>query len=133
MTDAAGTPDDTIEPNRDDEDGRRLALLAARTADDRKASDVVVLDVGAVLTITGFFVIASASNTRLVASVAEEIERVVKEESGRAPVRTEGMREKQWALIDYGDVVVHVFLQETRDFYEIERLYGDVPKLDWTP
>ena len=133
MSDAAGLPDDPIDESQDDEDGRALALLAARTADDRKASDVVVLDVGAVLTITGFFVIASASNTRLVASVAEEIEQVVKDELGRSPVRTEGLREKQWALIDYGDVVVHVFLQETRDFYEIERLYGDVPKIAWAP
>ena len=132
MSDAAGL-DDPIDESQDDEDGRALALLAARTADDRKASDVVVLDVGAVLTITGFFVIGSASNTRLVASVAEEIEQVVKDELGRSPVRTEGLREKQWALIDYGDVVVHVFLQETRDFYEIERLYGDVPKIAWAP
>ena len=108
-----------------------LAVLAARTADEKKATDIVVLDVGEVLSITGYFVIASASNTRLVRTVAEEIEHAAKEQLARAPVRVEGFREQQWILIDYGDVVVHVFLDEVREFYEIERLYGDVPRVDW--
>ena len=76
--------------------------------------------------------IASASNSRLVESLADDIERAAKAEAGRSPVRTEGHREKQWILIDYGDVVVHVFHKEMRDFYEIERLYGDVPRLKWS-
>lgn len=114
-----------------DDSSEALALLAARTADDRKASDIVVLDVAAVLTITDYFVIASASNGRLVRNVAEEIEKSAKEQLGRAPIRTEGAREAQWTLLDYGDVVVHVFHQETREFYEIERLYGDVPRVPW--
>ncbi len=113
------------------DDGRALALLAARTADDKKGDDVLVLDVGDVLAIAGWFVIASASNSRLVESLADDIERAAKAELGISPVRTEGHREKQWVLIDYGDVVVHIFHKEMRDFYEIERLYGDVPRLDW--
>ncbi len=117
-------------PNEPD-DGRALAVLAARTADDKKGDDVVILDVGDVLAIAGWFVIVSASNPRLVESLAEDIERAAKAELGVTPVRMEGHREKQWILIDYGDVVVHVFLKEMRDFYEIERLYGDVPRLDW--
>jgi ribosome-associated protein len=115
----------------DADDGRDLALLAARTADDKKGNDIVVLDVGEVLAIAGWFVVASASNSRLVESLANDIEAAAKAELGRAPVRTEGHREKQWVLIDYGDVVVHVFHQEMRDFYEIERLYGDVPRVKW--
>ncbi len=83
------------------------------------------------LAIAGWFVIVSASNSRLVESLAEDIERAAKAELGTSPVRMEGHREKQWILIDYGDVVVHVFHKEMRDFYEIERLYGDVPRLDW--
>ena len=127
MSDAAGQP----EQNLPDDSGEALAVLAARVADDRKADDIVILDVGEVLSITGYFVIASASNGRLVRSVAEEIERAAKQEIGRSPVRVEGMREQQWTLMDYGDVVIHVFHQETREFYEIERLYGDVPRIDW--
>ena len=98
-----------------------------------KASDVVVLDVGAVLSIAGYFVIAGASNPRLVRAVVDDIEAKVKAELGRAPVRTEGIREQQWSLIDYGDVVVHVFLESVREFYEIERLYMDAPRIEWEP
>lgn len=126
MIDAANEPVTAPE-----DDGRALAILAARKADDRKATDIVILDVGEVLSITGYFVIASASNGRLVRNVADEIETVVKSELGRPPVRVEGLREQQWTLIDYGDVVVHVFHNDMRAFYEIERLYGDVPRVPW--
>ena len=119
----------TMELDADD-DGASLARLAARTADEKKGDDIIVLEVGEVLAIAGYFVIASASNGRLVQNLAEEIERAGRA-AGRAPVRTEGHREKQWVLIDYGDVIVHVFHKEMRDFYEIERLYGDVPRLEW--
>lgn len=129
MSDAV-TPADRGAHDGDDS-SEALARLVARTADDKKADDIVVLDVGDVLSITGFFVIASASNVRLVRTVAEEIEAAVKAATGRSPVRVEGIRESQWILIDYGDVVAHVFHQEIRDFYEIERLYGDVDRLDW--
>ncbi|WP_083914868.1 ribosome silencing factor [Ilumatobacter nonamiensis] len=115
----------------DDDEGRSLALLAARTADDKKGDDIVVLDVGNVLAIAGWFVVVSASNSRLVESLAQDIESAAKADLDRAPARTEGHREKQWVLLDYGDVVVHVFHQEMRDFYEIERLYGDVPRVKW--
>ena len=110
-----------------------LALCAARAASDMKASDVVVLDVGSILSITGYFVIASASNPRQVRAVVDDIEAKVKASLQRSPVRTEGIREQQWTLIDYGDVVVHVFLESVREFYEIERLYMDAPRIDWEP
>ncbi len=113
------------------DDSVALAVLAARTADDKKATDIVILDVGDVLSITGYFVVASASNPRLVRTVAEEIEAAVKDGLERAPVRTEGVREQQWVLIDYGDVVVHVFHDDMREFYDIERLYRDVATVEW--
>jgi ribosome-associated protein len=113
------------------DESETLAVLAARTADSKKGEDILVLDVGEVLAIAGWFVIVSASNGRLVQTIAEEIERAAKSELDRPPVRIEGHREKQWVLIDYGDVIVHVFHQEMREFYEIERLYGDVPRLKW--
>jgi ribosome-associated protein len=119
------------EPVIDDDSTETLALCAARAASDLKATDVIVLDVGSLLSITGYFVIASASNPRQVRAVVDEVEDKVKAELGRAPVRTEGVREQQWTLIDYGDVVVHVFLDSVREFYEIERLYMDAPRVEW--
>ncbi len=108
-----------------------LALLAARVADDKKADDIVVLDVGPILSITGYFVVAGASNPRLGRTVVEAVEEAVKAQLDRSPVRSEGLREQQWMLLDYGDVVVHVFVGEVRDFYEIERLYTDAVRVDW--
>lgn len=110
-----------------------LAMCAARAASDLKATDVIVLDVGNLLAITGYFVIAGASNPRQVRAVVDQIEARVKSELQRSPVRTEGVREQQWTLIDYGDVVVHVFLESVREFYEIERLYMDAPRVEWEP
>jgi ribosome-associated protein len=115
-----------------DQDARELALAAARSADAAHGTDVLVLHVGDVLGVTEYFVIASASNRRLVNAIVEDLEQDLKGQLERAPVRIEGVREQQWVLIDYGDVVVHVFLAEIREFYEIERLYTDVPKLDWS-
>lgn len=108
-----------------------VAVEAARAADDKQATDTIVLPVGDILGITEYFVVTGASNRRLVRAVADEIEERVREVCGRSPGRTEGHREQQWVLLDYGDVVVHVFLDEVRQFYEIERLYKDVPRIEW--
>ena len=108
-----------------------LAVTAARTAEDKKAERTLVLFVGDVLSITDYFVITSASNRRLVRMVVDEIETAVREQHGRSPLRVEGVAEQQWVLIDYGDAVIHVFSDEIRAYYEIERLYRDVPKIDW--
>jgi ribosome-associated protein len=110
---------------------RDLAVLVARTADDKKARDTLVIEVGPILAVTEYFVITSASNRRLVRSVTDDIEAIVRDATGRSPLRVEGAREQQWVLIDYGDVVVHVFSDETRSFYEIERLYRDAPFIAW--
>jgi ribosome-associated protein len=116
------------ESGRNDATSEEVALTAAEAADAKKADDIVLLDVREVLAITDVFLVASASNTRLVRTVAEEIERLVKERHGLAPLRVEGIRDLQWVLLDYGDVVVHVFTSDTRRFYDIERLYRDVPQ-----
>ncbi|MFM8506984.1 MAG: ribosome silencing factor, partial [Actinomycetota bacterium] len=83
------------------------------------------------LPIVGLFVVTSAGNSRLVRTIANEVEDRIRLGPRRSPVRTEGISESQWVLLDYGDVVVHVFAEETRRFYEIERLYRDRPTVDW--
>jgi len=110
-----------------------LARAAADAADHRGGKDLVLLDVSAILTICDAFVITSASNTRLVAAIADEIETQVAERFGIRPTAVEGLDARRWVLIDYGDVIVHVFLDEERDYYRLERLYSDAPRLDWAP
>ena len=108
-----------------------LAVRCARAADDKLATDIIVLPVGDVLAITEYFVVASASNPRQVRAITDAVLVTVREQTGRGPLRSEGVGEQQWVLVDYGDVVVHVFSEDQRRFYEIERLYKDVQAVDW--
>ena len=112
---------------------KELALVAARAADDKQGLDITILDVSNVLAITELFVITSATNSRQVKTIAGEITDKVRETLGRSPVHSEGAGEQQWVLLDYGDVVVHVFADEARRFYEIERLYSDMPRIAFVP
>jgi ribosome-associated protein len=121
---------DTQVPNYD-VSSKDFAVEIARIADEKKSDEVLVLHVGEVLGITEYFVLSGASNPRLVGAIADEVTSQMRERYGRSPIRTEGIREQMWVLVDYGDVVVHVFAEETRRFYEIERLYKDVPKVEW--
>ena len=114
-----------------DGDALALATVAARAADEKKGHDIIVLDVAAILAIAELFVVLDAPNRRLVRTLVDEIEEAVRRATGRAPRRVEGVKEQQWVLMDYGDVVVHVFLDEIRHFYEIERLYRDAPVVAW--
>lgn len=125
------TSDDLTTNGPANDESLALARLAAATADDKMGTDTIIIPVGQVLSITEYFVITAASNRRLVRAIADEVESRVREVTGRDPGRVEGHREQQWVLLDYGDVVVHVFLEEMRQFYEIERLYRDVPHVEW--
>lgn len=121
------------DPIDDLETSRELAVLIARAADEKKAEDVVVLDVHAVLAICDYFVLCSAGNPRLVGAIAEEIEEQTWLGTDRKPISVEGLDERRWVLLDYGDVVVHVFLDVERDYYRLDRLYGDVARIGWNP
>lgn len=94
---------------------------------DKKATDIRVLELGELLGITDFFVIASVSNERQLATVVEEVEYRLKRELERAPRRREGTKDTGWMLLDYGDIVVHAFTVEQRDYYGLERLWSDAP------
>lgn len=109
----------------------RIATIAAKAADEKQATDVTVLDVGEILAITDLFVVTSAGNKRQVRTISDAITDAVRRETGRSPLSSEGVSQQQWILIDYGSVVVHIFDDETRRFYEIERLYQDVPAVSW--
>ena len=108
-----------------------LATFIAQVIDDKQGQDIIVLPVGEVLGITEYFVVTSASNGRLVRAISDAVLGSVREATGRGQMRSEGTREQQWVLIDYGDVVVHIFVDEARRFYEIERLYKDIVPAPW--
>ena len=117
-------PGDRIAGTRD------VAVAAARAAAEKQAEDIVVLDVHELIVITDFFVVCSGSTDRQVKSVVEEVEKELRER-GLRPVRREGEREARWVLLDYVDVVVHVFADEERDYYDLERLWRDAPRVAW--
>ena len=112
-------------------DSLDLATTVARIIEDKKGEEIVLLPVGDVVGITEYFVVATGSNPRLVGAITDAVLGEVREQTGRGPLRSEGTREKQWVLIDYGDVVVHIFVDEARRFYEIERLYKDIVPVEW--
>ena len=90
-----------------------------------------MLDVGDIISITERFVLVSAANVRQVRTIVEEIEAALKLEDGHGPRSVEGLDDASWVLMDFGDVVVHVFLADTRAFYDLDRLWSDAPIEDW--
>lgn len=108
---------------------RELAVLAATAAADKKATDIVVLDVGETLVITNFFVVATGGTARQVSAIIDEVDVTLKAAGARVLGR-EGEAEGTWVLLDYGDVVVHVFQPEEREFYRLEKLWSDAGRVE---
>ncbi|MEO1060608.1 MAG: ribosome silencing factor [Actinomycetota bacterium] len=104
-----------------------VAQAAVAAIDDKLGTDPVVLRVAEVLAIAELFVVGSGSNARQVRAIVEEVERLVRERTGESPIRTEGQTDWRWVVLDYGDTVVHVFDDEVRAVYDLERLWADVP------
>ncbi len=123
-------PVEALLPSADD--GRSLAKVAARAAEDKLGVDTVVLDVEELLQVVDAFVITAGRNTRQVDSIVEAIEAATKAEVGRGPERIEGRNDGSWVLMDYGDLMVHVFLEETRSFYDLEHLWSAAPRLPFS-
>jgi ribosome-associated protein len=105
-----------------------MARVAVAAAADKKAQDIVVLDVSEQLVITDCFVLASAPNERQVQAIVDEVEEKLRQQ-GTKPTRREGTREGRWVLLDFVDVVVHVQHTEERVFYGLERLWKDCPEI----
>ena len=106
-------------------------MVAARAADAKSGEDTTVLAVGELLGLTDAFVITSGTNTRQVKTIVDEVERQVKEAGGLRPIRVEGLDDARWVLMDYGDFLVHVFLDEAREFYDLEHLWAEAPRVAW--
>lgn len=109
-----------------------LALAAAEALDGKKALEIALLDVGDLLQITEVFVLATGTSRRHVITLGEEVADKLRAH-GRKPLRVEGGEEGEWVLLDFGDVIVHVFQEHTRAFYDLERLWGDAPRVPWRP
>ncbi|MBN2798234.1 MAG: ribosome silencing factor [Deltaproteobacteria bacterium] len=108
---------------------REFADLLARLAIEHKASDLSVLEMSEVIDFADIFVICSADNRRMVRAIAEQISLHVKHELGRLPVGIEGMEASRWVLVDFGDVILHIFDMPLRGFYDLDRLWGDATPL----
>lgn len=106
-----------------------ITQSAARAAYEKKAEDLVALDVSGQTPIADVFLIATASNERQVTAIAEGIEQALLE-TGVKAIRREGVREGRWALLDFNDLIVHVMHQEDRAYYSLERLWKDCPVVD---
>ncbi len=108
---------------------RTLVKRIASIASDKKAIDILVLDLRKLTSFTDYFVICSGSSDRQVSAIARAIRDGLKHDHGIVPLGNEGLESGHWALIDYGDVVTHVFYQEDRDHYQLEKLWFDAPRV----
>lgn len=109
---------------------REWAIIAARAADEKKATDIVVQNVGTLIGETEYFVIVTAANNRQVSAIIDEIEEKLRALAGVKPLHREETRDGSWELLDYGSIVVHVFQPETREYYRLEALWNDAPIMD---
>ena len=106
-----------------------LARVAAAAADEKKATDICLSDISNTSDICDYFLIASAANRRLADAIVDEIEERVRLNCNEKPFSIEGREELAWTLIDYGSVVVHIFQPEAREYYRLDKLWGDAPRV----
>ncbi len=110
---------------------RLLAVAAARTADDNRGRDIVVLDVRQLTSIFDYFVIITGTSRRHLHAISEEIDHKLEQDLGDRRMGIEGYQESRWILLDYGTVVIHIFDEETRDYFALEELWAEAPRVDW--
>lgn len=116
----------------DRDQARILALLAAEAGDDRKAVDILILDVAEVAYLADYFVIMSGLSPVQVKAIARAVEDKLAT-VGRSPLRQEGFGDSRWILQDYGDVIIHIFMPREREFYNLEAFWGHAPVVPWHP
>ena len=111
----------------------RLARMIAEAALAENALDMVILNVGELTIIADYFIICNGRSTVQIRSIAENVEKVLQEQEGLLPLRRDGLEQGKWVILDYGSVIVHIFRQEERDYYKLERLWGDAPEITVSP
>lgn len=109
---------------------REAAIIAARAADGKKATDIMVQEVHDLIGVTDYFVIATAQNPRQVDAIVDAVEDDLREKCGLKPLNREMSNDGSWSLLDYGCIVVHVFQTDARDYYRLEQLWNDAPVID---
>ena len=112
---------------------KTLAWKIATAADDRKAEDIISLDVGALSYLTDYFVIVTGFSSAQIRAISEAIEDKIETELNRQPIRTSGKVESSWVIHDYGDVIVHIFLPQEREFYNLEAFWGHAQRFIYQP
>ncbi len=111
----------------------KRALIAAQTADDNRGRDIVILDMRGMTTFFDYFVICSGTSRRQLHAISEEIDRALEQGLGDHRLGIEGYDESRWILLDYGDIVVHMFEPETRKYYDLENLWGHAKRVPFEP
>ena len=106
-----------------------MALIAAEAASEKKAEDIVAIEVANLLVVTDYFVICTGLNDPQVRTIADEVEDRLNERADIKPIGREGRQEGRWILLDFADIVVHVFQPDEREFYRLEKLWGEAPRL----
>lgn len=122
-----------VYPSRTDDPSFDLAQAIARAADDRKASDIVILQVSEVAYLADYFVIATGLTSVQLRAIARSIEETIEAQFDRQPTGVEGLSEGRWILIDYGDVIVHLFLPQEREFYNLEAFWSHATSIPFQP
>ncbi len=111
---------------------KETALLLAKALDSKKGLDIKVLETGHLTTLADYFVLCSATSSSQIRALSEACEKAMKEQVGEAPHHVEGHRGGTWVLLDFSSVVVHIFNEEAREFYDLERLWNDAAPVDLT-
>ena len=109
---------------------KEMAILAAKALDGKKGEEIKVIEVTDLTSLADYFVICTGSSTTQINALCGAVEKALKEEAGEAPLHREGHRDGTWVLLDYGCLAVHVFSQEAREFYDLERLWSDADPVD---
>ena len=111
---------------------KELAMIAAKALDEKKGKEISVIEITDLTSIADYFIIASGTSNTQINALSGAVEKALQEQAGEDPLRREGYRDGTWVLLDYGCIVVHIFSQEAREFYSLERLWGDGKPVDLT-